>query len=623
MLPRPVRAWRRGLLFVLADGLVLAASIAIAWALRFDGRIPAGQLATMSWALLMSVAIKIPVFAAFRVYRFSWAHVGLRELWDTALACAAASAVLTAALFLLRDWPALAGVPRSVLAMDFALTLLGVAGVRLSKRILRQVRSRARGRRRGARTLIVGAGDAGTQLARAIRDEPDAVYFPVGFVDDDPGKQGLSVAGLRVVGPRRRLPSLVERHDASAVILAMPSSSAAVVRETVELARQAGVKEIRIVPSLNQLYSGEVSVAEVREIRVEDLLPREPVAVETAAVAGFLEGRTVLVTGAAGSIGTELCRQLLRIRGTRVFAVDNNETGLFDLAGELRPRLDPSRLEVMPGDVRDRARMARILEETAPSLVYHAAAYKHVPLMESAPVEAVKTNVFGTQIVMEEAQRSGAEGFVLISTDKAVNPTSVMGATKWLAEMLVRAGDAAAATRCVAVRFGNVLGSRGSVIPTFVEQIQRGGPVTVTDPGMRRYFMVTSEAVLLVLQASAMGDGGEVFVLDMGEPVSIDTLARELIRSHGLEPDRDIPIAYTGVRPGEKLLEELLTAEEGVDATAHERVFIARLGQEEKAQELTSHLERLGEACAREAAAEVRRLLRDAVPSYHPEASAG
>jgi len=292
----------------------------------------------------------------------------------------------------------------------------------------------------------------------------------------------------------------------------------------------------------------------------------------------FLRGKTVLVTGAAGSVGAELCRQILRFGSRHVFALDIDETGLFNLERDLQRRFSASTVQILVGDVRDRVKMTAVLQHHRPQVVFHAAAYKHVPIMEAHPEEAVKTNVFGTQVVVEEACRAGAEAFVFISTDKAINPTSVMGATKRVAEMVVLDAGPNDSTRLMAVRFGNVLGSRGSVLPLFMEQIKRGGPVTVTHPEMQRYFMTTAEAVLLVLQAAAMGQGGEVFVLDMGKPVRVVDLAKELIRFHGLEPDQDIPIVFSGIRPGEKLYEELLTAEEGTDATSHKRVFVARMG---------------------------------------------
>ncbi|GAF68757.1 unnamed protein product, partial [marine sediment metagenome] len=350
------------------------------------------------------------------------------------------------------------------------------------------------------------------------------------------------------------------------------------LRETVEQARHAGISDIKIVPRLSELYSGRVTSGELRSVRPEDLLRRDPVRIDATLIERYLEGRTVLVTGAAGSIGSELCRQSLRFGASRLVALDFNETGLFYLERELTRLFGDREVEAVIADVRDAAEMRRILHEASPQVVYHVAAYKHVPLMEAFPAEAVKTNVFGSQNVLTAACEVKCDAFVMISTDKAVNPTSVMGATKRVAEMIVRLQANATGTRCTAVRFGNVLGSRGSVLRTFQEQVEQRCPVTITHPDMKRYFMVTSEAVRLVLQAGVVGESGQVMVLDMGEPVRILDLARDVIRFYGLEPDVDLPIVYTGLRPGEKLFEELLRAEEGTDSTTHEKVFVARLG---------------------------------------------
>lgn len=601
--------------FFLADLVVVALSLYLAFLLRFDGNIPPQRIDTLLWTLPLALVVKLPLFFLFRLYHFRWDHVGLEELYDTVLACVGGALAFTTTIFLLRNWPAIAGMPRSVLGIDFAFTLLGISGVRLSKRVLQHALGKAR-RREGRRALIVGAGDAGAQLARAIVAERGSGFCLAGFVDDDQSKRGLSLHGVRVLGARERIPGLIRSQGIEAVIIAMPSVSSRIIRDTVDLARRGGVKEIKIIPFLSDLYSGEIRASAVREVRPEDLLRREPVSIDTQAIEQFLRGRSVLVTGAAGSIGSELCRQILHFGVERLLAVDIDETGLFNLEKRLDRHFPKSNLKVLVGDIRDQGKMAALFQRHRPQVVFHAAAYKHVPLMESFPEEAIKTNVFGTRTVVQEACRAAAEVFVMISTDKAVNPTSVMGASKRVAEMEVLAAGNGGTTRCMAVRFGNVLGSRGSVIPTFMEQIGRGGPVTVTDPGMQRYFMIAAEAVLLVLQAGAMGRGGEVFVLDMGEPVKILELARELIRFHDLEPDRDIPIVFTGMRPGEKLYEELLTAEEGTDATTHQRIFVAKLGAAAVHSDRSVSLERLHRAAAESKREEIISTLQDLVPSY-------
>jgi len=613
----------RRVAFLLVDAMVLALSLYLAFLLRFDGHIPHSYIPMFLWMLLLALGVKIPVLTLFRIYRFSWAHVGMEELYNTIVACGLGSAALAAVIFALRDWSALATVPRSILAVDFAFTLIGIAGARLSKRLVRHALTRTNLRAQGRRTLIVGAGDAGEQLLKGILQEKRAGYWPVGFVDDDRGKQGMVIHGVRVLGPREKLADFVRAKQAEVVIIAMPSVPSPVIRETVELTRESGVQDIKIIPFFSQLYTGEVRVSEVREVQPEDLLGRAPVSVDVATIRHFLQGKTVLVTGAAGSIGSEICRQALRFGVKQLVAIDIDETGLFNLEKDLARRFPNGTAGIVIGDVRDQKRVAGIFGEYHPQVVFHAAAYKHVPLMEAFPAEAVKTNVFGTRIVVEEACQAGAEAFVMISTDKAVNPTSIMGATKRVAEMVVLDEGQKAETRCMAVRFGNVLGSRGSVIPTFTEQIKRGGPVTVTDPGMERYFMITAEAVLLVLQAGAMGKGGEVFVLDMGQPVKILDLARELIRFHGLEPDKEIPIVFTGIRPGEKLCEELLTAEEGTDATTHDKIFKARLSACVSGDQIDSALICLYEAAEQSKPDEIIATLKELVPVYAPRGRSG
>jgi len=569
------RAGRIGL--ALLDAAAVLASVSLSFWLRFDGAIPARFLGALLWSLPLVVAAKLPVFAAFRLYRRSWRHASVGGFATAGAACVVGSAILAAALFALRETSVFAIFPRSVLGIDLAFSLIAVVGVRVLSRLLGQRRARETRRAvRAAKALVVGAGDAGAQLARAIQEEGGAPYRIVGFVDDDPRQHGIIVRGVRVLGSRKRLPQIVRQLEIESVLIAMPSVSPAVVRETVEMVRQAGVREIKIIPYLSDLYTGEVTSAELRELRPEDLLRREPVRIGGESVRRLLAGKTVLVTGGAGSIGSELCRQVLAFGAGRVVAFDFNETGLFDLDEDLSRRFPDRTVEPVVGDVRDRGALRRAFDRYRPDVVYHAAAYKHVPMMESFPAEAAKTNVIGTRETLAEACRSGCEAFVLISTDKAVNPSSVMGATKRVAELVVQ-GWREPRPRCITVRFGNVLGSRGSVLRTFQRQVEAKRPVTVTDPGMRRYFMVTSEAVQLVLEASAFGKTGDLLVLDMGEPIEIVEFARDVIRFYGYEPDVDIPIVFTGTRVGEKLREDLFTDAEGKDATSHERIFVARL----------------------------------------------
>ena len=601
------------LLRVSVDAALIAGAMGIAYLMRFEGRVPARQLQNL-WPMIgLAVVLKLSVFGLFRMHRFSWRHIGFGELFISIVGCIAGSSALASVLLALQPLGLFAGASRSVLAIDFALSLVGVLGVRMALRLY----THALGyhKRSGPKAIVIGAGDAGAQLVRALAEESEPTFQVVGYLDDDPAKLGMSISGARVLGPRSALVREVARHEASAVLVAMPSASAGAVRETVAWAQDAGVRDIKIVPYLSELYSGRVTSSELRDVQPEDVLRREPVRVPEASVEAFLAGRRVLVTGAAGSIGSEICRQVLRFGAAEVLAVDFNETGLFYLEKEIRRQFSGERIRVLVSDVRDPERMRRLFEKTSPEVVLHAAAYKHVPMMEEFPSEAFRSNVVGTRNVLDEACRAGCEAFVLISTDKAVQPTSVMGATKRVAELLVSA-KTSERTRCMVVRFGNVLGSRGSVLRTFREKIAQRQPITITHPDMVRYFMVTAEAVLLVLHAGAIGRSGDVLVLDMGEPVRILDLAKDVIHFYGLEPNTEVPIVFTETRPGEKLYEELLTPDEKLAVSTGEHLFVARL--EAPASEWWEELASV-EALAGEGSADavIRGLIR-LVPEYTP-----
>ncbi len=595
------------------DAFVVSLALSTAFLLRFEGAIPTPMLGVLWRTLVMSIGLKIPVFITFQMYRFSWRHVGVSELLNTSLACAVGSSLVASAVLLLRHEGAWGAVPRSVLGIDFALTLLLVTWVRITPRLVAHLAGRGKLGKQATRAIIVGAGDAGAQLARALQQDPALTYHVVGFVDDDRRKRGMLLHGVRVLGSRKQLGAIVKSLSVRAILIAMPSAQPGVIQETVALARAAAVPDVKILPLLSELYAGHVSAADLRTLEPADVLHREEVRVDAFPIRAFLEGACILVTGAAGSIGSELCRQILRFGVKRLVALDFDETGLFYLESELRHRFPEQEVDVVVSDVRDAAGIDALVERVRPDVVYHAAAYKHVPMMERFPAQAIKTNVEGTRNVLESSCRVGSKAFVLISTDKAVNPTSVMGASKRVAEILVRSCQSAS-TRCLAVRFGNVLGSRGSVLRTFQGQVERRQAVTVTHPDMVRYFMLTSEAVQLVLQASAVGTGGQVLVLDMGRPVKIVDLARDVIRFYGLEPDVDVPIVYTGIRPGEKLFEELLTAEEGTDKTDFARLLVARM--QEPPLGWRSELNALVRAAHADDPNAVRATLRRLVPTY-------
>jgi len=456
-------------------------------------------------------------------------------------------------------------------------------------------------------------------IAREMQANPQLGLEPVGFIDDDPVKQGMKIQGLPVLGDREYIPEAVPDYKISQAIIAMPTAPGKTIRRFVELCQEAGV-EAKTIPGLYELLSGRVSVSQIRNVDIEDLLRREPVEIETAEVARMIRDKRVLVTGAGGSIGSEICRQVARYGASELILVGHGEHSIFEITRELQNTQYPiSDIHPVIADIRDRPRLETIFHHHHPHIVFHAAAHKHVPLMECNVEEAVSNNVLGTQCLIEVAEDTGVERFVLISTDKAVNPTSIMGATKRVAEKLVEAAAARNGRVFVAVRFGNVLDSRGSVVQIFREQIARRGPVTVTHPDMRRYFMTIPEAVQLVLQAAAIGRGGEIFVLDMGDPVPIVQLARDLIKLSGLEVGRDIDIEYIGARPGEKLFEELFADGEVYQRTHHEKIFASRFTSH--ASRFTFHVDALIAGAERGELDEVRRLLQVIVPEYRPTVS--
>jgi FlaA1/EpsC-like NDP-sugar epimerase len=460
-------------------------------------------------------------------------------------------------------------MPVSVVALGATLCLMGFGAVRFQSRLFAF-------RRRSepadlTRVLVVGAGTAGSLVLRDILRNHKLGLEPVGFVDDDARKVGLSLHEIRILGTRETIPELVRRLHVDQVLLAIPSATSELVRDVAELCERANVP-LRVLPSVGETLGGTIRARDIRDLSIEDLLGRQQVEVDVEEVGGILRDRTVLITGAGGSIGSEIVRQVAGFQPKSLVLVDHDETHLHELATELR---DVPSLESVLADVRDFRRIFQVFLEHAPQVVFHAAAHKHVPVLEEHPEEALLTNIIGTANVTDAAQAAGVERFVLISTDKAVKPTSVMGASKWFAELIVRSFQGPGCTFC-AVRFGNVLGSRGSVIPTFLRQIARGGPVTVTDSRMARYFMSVQEAVLLVLQAAALSRGGEVFTLDMGEAVGIMDLARKLIRLSGRVPERDVPISIIGARPGEKLLEDLVDSYEQPMPSTHPSIVVSR-----------------------------------------------
>ncbi len=608
---------------LLVDGVIVALAWWLAFSLRFDNTWPIYYVTLFRRTILIVVAIKLVVFIAFGFYNRWWRYVSIRDMWAAARGVAVASIVADLVVYLASPVHNVR-LPRSIAVTDFVITLLLVAGSRLVARTAIE-RPGLSVVARGKEVIVVGAGDAGRLIVQEMQRSRMLRYTPIGFVDDDPRKRGTRILGVRVLGAIADLPRLLREHKPDEVLIAMPSASGDARRRIVELAQGTRIP-VKTLPGLYELISGDLGLAgQIRPVQVEDVLGREQVEVDFGSVASYLRGQTVLVTGAGGSIGSELCRQIAHVGPTRLILVDNAETPLFEIERELVGERDFTPAVPKLIDVKDRRAMRReVFEKYRPTVVFHAAAYKHVPLMETHPLESVRNNVVATRTVAELAAEFDVERFVLVSTDKAVNPKTVMGQSKalceWIVESLGQRRDVK--TRFVAVRFGNVLNSSGSVIPTFRRQIEKGGPVTVTHPEMTRFFMTIPEAVSLVVQAGAIGGRGQVFVLDMGEPVKIVDLATNMIRLSGKEPRLpgdpdggalDVRIQFVGSRPGEKIHEELWGEHEAVGETAHPKIMRLSRPPVDPAwlEEQVAELERLaGEGDTLEVVAKLGAIVR-------------
>ena len=627
------------------DGLLVFLSYVTAYLLRFDMEIPAEEWMRIVQTLPFVIPLKILIFFLFGLYRGMWRYTSLLDFLNIFKSAVVSSLLVVLVIVLGYRFE---GYSRSVYIIDCALTCFFVGGVRGIIRIafaggLPTFWSFRRYRDPAARKLIIiGAGDAGEKALREIRDNPDLKLDPVGFLDDDPAKHWKAIHGVPVVGFVNDVDRIPLEFDE--ILIAMPSAKGDQMRRIVAACERTG-KRYRTLPPIGELIDGRVSMRTIREVRLEDILGREEVRLDREGIARSLGGRRVLVTGAGGSIGSELVRQIGCYRPGLLVLLDFSELNLFEAEMECRGRFPGLDIRACLADIRDRDAVARIFRECRPDVVFHAAAYKHVPLQELHPREAVRSNILGTRNLAELARETAAERFILVSTDKAVRPTNVMGATKRVAEMLilgmnespavylskptvpesrpsaespVAAAASARTTRFLAVRFGNVLGSSGSVLPIFQRQIARFEPVTVTHPDVTRYFMSIPEAAQLILQAGVLGDGGGIFILDMGKPVRIADMARDLIRFHGLEPDVDIPIRYIGLRPGEKLYEELITEGEGIRATAHEKIRVIR-GNHNDLAELNRRIDALVAVAETYNADAIKTALTRIVPEYHPQ----
>lgn len=609
-------AIKRRAAIVAHDITVVAAAWFLVYLARFDLSIPPQGWSSFWQSLPIVLLGQGVVLWYFGLYRGIWRYASILDLWNIVRAAVLGALTIALLLFLFNR---LQGVPRTVLAAYPICLILLLGAPRLIYRMWREYGLGMLTHANSKRVLILGAGRAGEMLARDMRR--DAMYDPVAFLDDERALRGSKVHGVPVLGSIDKLGTIAAELKVDLVIIAMPSASNADMRRIVEICERAGVP-FRTLPRFHDLASREPTVSELREVNIEDLLGRDPVILDWRRIGEGILGRTVLVSGAGGSIGSELCRQIARLRPAALVMYECNECNLFYMEGELRAKYPDLVLHSFLGDVRDEIAVERAFEKYRPDTVFHAAAYKHVPMLEFNVREAVSNNVVGTRIMAEAADRFGSGTFVMISTDKAVNPTNVMGATKRMAELCCRLLSRRSSTRFITVRFGNVLGSAGSVVPIFQEQIRTGGPVTVTHPEISRYFMTIPEAAQLIMQAAVMGEGGETFVLDMGEPVRIAYLAEQMIRLSGKTPGKDIKIVQTALRPGEKLHEELFYEHEEQVVTSHNKILLAR-SDEPRVASFADELDALEEAAERYDEAAIRQILDRVIPQgARPDAAA-
>lgn len=559
-------------MLALIDIVLVNLAYLTAFFFRFERAIPQNYIEIYTSSIPFIIVIYLVSFYFCKLYESLWTYAGIDEFLLSIGGC-----IVPSIITLIFNSTFHKHIPYTVLLLSNILTIIYVVGFRLSFRVFRRIilGLNHKDRKDSKRVIVIGAGAAGNMIIREMKKYHNRKYIPVALIDDDRSKIGATISGVKVLGDRNSVVKVVEEKKIDEIVIAIPSLKGKDKKDIINICKGTGCK-IKLVPSIENLIDGNISLNKIKDVDVEDLLGREPIKLDNKGIAEYIENKTVLVTGGGGSIGSELCRQIVKYNPKELLVLDVYENNAYDLQNELKYDYPNLNLKVLITSVRDRKRLAKIFNEYKPQIVFHAAAHKHVPLMEANPSEAIKNNVFGTLNVAEFADKYKAERFVLISTDKAVNPTNIMGASKRMCEMVIQAMDKHSNTEFVAVRFGNVLGSNGSVIPLFKKQIANGGPITLTHKEITRFFMTIPEAAQLVLQAGAYAKGGEIFVLDMGSPVKIYDLACDLIKLSGLEPGIDIEIKVTGLRPGEKLYEELLMAEEGLGSTKHDKIFIGR-----------------------------------------------
>jgi len=624
-------SFKKLLFFLLSDIALIALSLYLAFLFHFDFNLNIYYLSLIREALPWFITLKLISFSLFRIYKITWRYIGLFDMLNIVLALFLSGLVL---IFLTRlDFSlfhsALYEFPKRVIAADMIISLFLISALRISKRLYLEVLPKSAHSKASKRTIIIGAGNAGEMVLRDMARRGYPEFYPVGLLDDDGLKIGTYLHGVKVIGNTEQLKMIIAKQAVEAVIIAIPSLNHKKLRELYEAAKRQNVDTIKVIPRIYNFTKPNIDLKGLEDISIEDLIGRQSITIDSQQIEDFLNNKSVLITGAGGSIGSEIVMQVCTFQPLRIVLFDTDETELHNLGLRLHRRFPDlaDRLFYTTGDVRDAVRVEEVLREFRPQIIFHAAALKHVPMMEMNPKEAVKVNMFGTYTIACAAKQHDVEKFIMISTDKAVRPTSIMGATKRMAEFICQAinddgngsGNAGHQTQFISVRFGNVLGSRGSVLPLFLEQLKHGEPLTITHKDMKRYFMTIPEAVSLVLQASVIGSGGNVLVLDMGEPVNITAFAEDLIRLHGLEPYRDIDIRFTGLRPGEKLFEEILTAEEGTDASKHKKIFIARNNTKFSLSEISAILNEFNEVLqdpSKQSHAKIRDLLKKYVKHY-------
>ena len=614
-----IRLTRFLILFTI-DAVIILSSVVGAFLLRFDFSLPEVYLSFIRSYGGIIMLLKLSTFYAFKMYRGLWRYTSLADMFRIMKACTLASLLTLAMVAFLHG---LMGFPRSVLLIDYFLTTVLVGMSRVSIRVLHSHRlhpvnislKRSDSKKSRKKLILIGAGHTGEKILREIRENASTKFEVVGFLDDNSAKQGATIHGKAVIGTAGDLPTLNTTYDE--ILITIPSASRNEMRRIVELCEASG-RVFRTVPALSELIDGDVTLNTIREVSIVDLLGREEIHIDRSSIEAYLQNKRVLVTGAGGSIGSELVKQCLNFQPASLVLLDISEHNLFTIDNECHSSSNTIPYDLVLGDIRDRETVERIFLDSKPHVVFHAAAYKHVPMQELHPWEAVFTNIQGTVNLIEATELNDVERFVLVSTDKAVRPANVMGATKHVAEMLIQTKGMNSRTAYMAVRFGNVIGSSGSVIPIFQEQIKKGGPITITHPDMKRYFMSIAEAAQLILQAGAIGKGGEVFILDMGDPISIKDLAYELVRLSGLEPEVDIPIEYIGIRSGEKMFEELIDDTEKVERTGHQKIMVVRtqhIHKQELTEKTIEELIAVGNSYDPKA---IKKKLQHIVPEYDP-----